>query len=504
MMNPRAPRVDDALVDDILKTEESAVFETKRIGTKNDKKLETILAFSNTEGGFLVIGLEDAAKAQGRDRVIGISENAESIDELHRLVRSRITPPLAPPDALAPQFHHIGCTLRDGSKGSIVIVRVEKSPLVHSLIDGGTFVRLNKSNRQISAAEITELALQRGVVSYVAQPVDVRLDLLKTAFWDQYAASRRLTRPFPDVLEHLGLAKRLPEGTLKPTRASVLLFAEDPSGLLDEKCSVRVFQYRGDHVEHGPSTNLMRPPRSISGPLVAQIRDATEAVVDALASGVRVGELGFEIAQRYPLRVLREAITNAVIHRDYRVQGDIHVGVFDNRVVIESPGLFPGAVTADNIFIVGSHPRNRAIVDHLREFPNPPNLDAGEGVRMMLDVMGRATLFPPIYFSRPDLDRDAVRVVLLNQDRPSVWTQVDAHLEKHGTIGNAEVRRLLRTDDSVKASKLIHGWVESGLLVVDNPTAGKRARRYRRPGPGAGMAVLFPKAGKRTTGDGDD
>jgi len=502
-MKRHSPRVDDEMVDQILGIEESRVFETKRVGSKNDKKLETILAFANTDGGVLVLGIEDAAKAQGRDRVIGIGQNPESVDELRRLVRTRVTPPMEPPDAPEPQFHMIGCTLRDGSRGTIAVVRVEKSPLVHSLIDGGTFVRFEKSNRQISASQITELALQRGVVSYVAQPVDVRLELLKTTYWDQYSIARRLSRPFPDALEHVGLAKRLPDGTLRPTRAATLLFADEPSGLLDEKCSVRVMQYRGERVEHGPSTNLLRPPRTISGPLIVQIRDATDAVVDALASGVRVGPLGFEIAQKYPLRVLREAITNAVLHRDYRVLGDIQIRVFDNRVEIESPGLFPGSVTADNILTIGSYPRNRAIVDHLREFPNPPNLDAGEGVRMMVHTMEQATLYPPIYISRPDLDRDAVRVILLNEERPSVWTQVDSYLEKHGVIGNAEVRRLLKTDDPVKASKVIHGWVESGLLVVDNPTAGKRVRRYRRPGPGSGVAVLFPVAGKRTGGVSD-
>ena len=73
-------------------------------------------------------------------------------------------------------------------------------------------------------------------------------------------------------------------------------------------------------------------------------------------------------------------------------------------------------------------------------------------------------------------------VYLLNEARPSTWDQVEAYLDKHGEIGNAEVRTLLRTDDPVRASKLLKTWVDLGLLIVADPGAAKQRRRYRRPG----------------------
>jgi ATP-dependent DNA helicase RecG len=312
--------------------------------------------------------------------------------------------------------------------------------------------------------------------------VEIPFDLLDTAYWRAYAAQRRLTRPIPEAMFHLGLARRDPNGTLRPTRASVLLFAEEPSGILDSKCAIRLFHYRGDRIEHKAQTNLVRPPSTVSGPVIVQIRNARDAVLQALASGVQMGPFGFEIAQRYPVRVLTEAITNAVIHRDYGISADIHIRIFDNRIEVESPGLFPGRVTSANIGTVGSRPRNRAIVDHLREFPSPPNLDAGEGVRMMIETMDRANLYPPIYLSQPDISREAVLLALFNEARPSVWDQVKSCLEKHGDIGNAEVRTILRTDDPVKASKLLRAWVDRGLLVLTQPTLAKQRRRYRLPG----------------------
>lgn len=475
-----APEKEDALVDQLLRRAESKTFETKRLQGKNDKRIETVLAFANTVGGYLVLGLEDADKATGRDRVYGI-ENPEGIDELKRLVRQRFTPPLAPPDAPMPEFFPVRCTLRDGRDGQVVVVRVHASPVVHSLVNGGTFVRLERSNREISAAEITELSLRKGVVSFVAQTVELPLVLLDTPLFRGYAQARQLTRGFPESLEHVGLAKRAPDGSLRPTRAAVLLFADDPGGLLDEKCAVRIFQYVGDRIDYSQDTNLLRAPKTVRGPLIQQVRQATDAVVDALASGLRSGPLGFEVVQKYPLRVLREAITNAVLHRSYSRSGDIHIRMFDHRIEIESPGAFARGVTAANIRTIGSRPRNPQIVDHLREFPNPPNLDAGEGVRMMVDLMERSHLYAPLYQDRVAEGAESVQVVLYNQARPTVWAEVEQHLARQGTIGNAEVRRLLKTGDTLQASKQLKAWVDAGHLVVDDPAAAKQHRRYRLP-----------------------
>jgi len=218
---------------------------------------------------------------------------------------------------------------------------------------------------------------------------------------------------------------------------------------------------------------------------------AEDEIISSLASGVTMGSLGFQIAQKYPVRVLREAVTNAVLHRAYHVARDIQVRIFDRRIEIESPGGFPGRVTVDNIARVGSYPRNRALVDHLREFPTPPNLDAGEGIPMMVRTMAEASLYPPLFLGPTELGRDAVLLVLLNEARPTVWDQVEHYLGEHGTIGNAEVRTLMRTDDRVRASKQLSAWVKAGLLVVVDPDASKSQRRYRKPGV-PGEALLFP------------
>lgn len=253
---------------------------------------------------------------------------------------------------------------------------------------------MDKSNRQIVAEEITDLAMARGQISAETLPAYVSFSLLNTDYWRSYATKRGLTRELPNAMQHLGLAKLTAEDVLHPTHAAVLLFAEEPGGQLGTKSSVRVFHYIGSRIEHGATPNLQKQPVSFSGPLLTQINDTYLYILGELATGVQMGPLGFEIVQRYPARAIKEAITNAVIHRDYRLNADIQVRIFDDRIEVESPGALPGIVTSKNIREIGSVPRNPLIVSTLREFPDPPNLDAGEGVRMMFSNNGRVGALP--------------------------------------------------------------------------------------------------------------
>jgi ATP-dependent DNA helicase RecG len=73
-----------ALVNNLLAQSESSCYESKRVSGKMvGKALETLCAYANTSGGTLALGLEDPLKAMGRDRLFGIGENPEAMDELH-------------------------------------------------------------------------------------------------------------------------------------------------------------------------------------------------------------------------------------------------------------------------------------------------------------------------------------------------------------------------------------------------------------------------------------
>lgn len=472
----------EALIASLLTQPETTRFESKRVSGKMvGKALETLCSFANTAGGTLALGLEDSAKAMGTDRLYGLVENPEAVDELRRKTLTHLLPAV---EGL--RWVRVVCRLRDSSEGHLLLLIVPQSPKVHSILDDGTWTRLDASNREMSAAEITELSYRRGVISAESEPVAVPFELLATDTWHRFAANRGfLSGDLADRMFRIGLAKRIGRD-LRPVRAAVLLFADEPGGLLaaqQTRADVRVFHYRGNRIEPGAVPNLLKPPKTISGAMPLQIAHSNAYVLDELAAGLTLAASGFKTVHRYPERVIKEAITNAVIHRDYRLNRDIQIRIFDNRIEIESPGLFPGTVTPANVAKVGSFARNPLIARNLREFPEPPNVDAGEGVRMMFAEMRAANLYPPFYSEKRDAAQPSVVVSLLNEERPPIWEQVSDWMDRNGPLGNSDLCQMAAVD-TLKASKILKRWVEQGVLLRDD-SGGKRHTVYRKPVPGS-------------------
>ncbi len=470
----------DSIIENLISWDETTFFESKRVSGKMvSKALETIVAFANTEGGFLVLGMEDYSKAKGSDRLVGIHENPEAVDELRQKVQHQITPPI---DDIS--WTTLQCKLKDGNPGEIIIIDIPKSSKVHSIVEDGTWKRLNKCNREMTASEINELCFSRGVISAESELVDVPFELLSTDSWKSYCESRGISSgDIKDRMFRIGLARKKNDKIL-PARAAVLCFAEDPSGILSSKTAVRVFHYAGTRIEHGAVPNLLKPPKTITGPLIKQIADAYAYVINEIAKGLTLAKSGFETVHRYPTRVIREAITNAVIHRDYHINRDIHIRIFDNRIEVESPGLLPGNITTKTIEHAGSFSRNPLIVNCLREFPEPPNIDAGEGVRMMFAAMRAQGLYPPFY----SLRRDSIVVYLLNEERPPIWEQVSNWIDRNGFITNGQLCKIASVD-TLKASKMLKKWVDLEMLEMDM-SKGKKNARYQKAGSAAEKKVI--------------
>ena len=213
--------------------------------------------------------------------------------------------------------------------------------------------------------------------------------------------------------------------------------------------------------------------------LLGQIHDTDATYLSQeLAKGLVLSQSGFETVHGYPLRVIKEAITNAVLHRDYRVEQDIHVRIFDDRIEVESPGTFPGDITPANIREKKSLSRNPLLVNNIRDFPDPPNIDAGEGVRMMFQTMRGVGLYPPLFFVSSHGPTGNVLVILLNEKMPSIWEQVSHWLDTKGSITNQQLRQIAGWD-TLKASRVLRKWVAQGLLVADS-SQGKSKTVYRR------------------------
>ncbi len=464
----------------LLAAHESRTLEFKRMGENKvvRKLLEAICAFANTEGGVLALGVADEKQGKGAARLYGTQENPEALDELARKVRTQYNPAI---DTI--RFLSLPCTLRDGSTGNVVLVQVPQSDKVHSIIDDGTWTRLTSGNREMTAAEIADLSYRRGVRSAESEPVPVDWTLLDTPVWAEFAATRGFsrTRPLPEQMAQLGLAEKV-AGEWAPRRAAVLLFAEEPGGLLaaqGTRAEIRLVVYQGKAAEAGAKPNMKKPPRTLRGPLIRLIDETVRVLLDELSTGVELATSGFKAHHRYPERVVKEAIVNAVIHRDYRLNRDILVRIFDDRLEVENPGVFPGIITAATIAKAGSKARNPLIAKTLRDFPVPPNFDLNEGVPMMFSEMAGARLYPPQYRQNTELITESVTVTLLNQERPTVWDEVSDWIDRNGALANVDLCRISGVD-TLKSSKMLKAWVEQGVLVQLTGRA-KRNSAYVKP-----------------------
>lgn len=408
---------------DILKLlniqSETQNLEFKRLqGTKVvEKIIQTIIALTNTEGGVIVIGIDDPEKTKLKDlnRIYGIEENLDLFDSIGREIQ-RIIPPL--------------------------------------------------SNIKGFKKADTEL-------------VDISLELLETQVYKTWKISRKLE--YKDISETLlktGLAKK-ENNIIKPTRAAVLLFADHPSDLMDTKSNIRVFQYEGNTEIIKETPNLIGIPQTIDGPIINQIKKAHEYVLLLLRSGIKIPS-GFTNLYSIPERAIKEAITNAVIHRDYFVKRDITVKIFTNRVEIENPGLFAFNITSANIGKERAEGyRNDLLVKHLREFPEPPNLDQNEGVRAIRSEMQTQNLYPPLFITYPYI-QDSVRLVLYNEKINIEWQKISDYLKDNYFITNKQARKQTGITQQSKMSKLLKSWVIKGLLIKSiSKTKALKTIKYR-------------------------
>lgn len=467
---------DDKLLQLILEKPEWQRFECKRAAAKPAKLLETLVAFANAEGGSLVIGLEDPQKAKNSQRLIGISENLDNISEFLKLLEKEIVPSIR-------QFNKVELEIENnqGKDDYLLIIDTKKSGDIHSLKNGDTFIRRGRQNVKLTAGEIIRLKYQKGSLKFedeIAERVTLEnLDneLLRTYMADNQSEAIDIWQ----FLKDNGLAVRNKSGFVL-TNAGVLLFARNPTVAMGRKCGIKISRYYGTKPSFSGEPNFVHRPVSIEGPLISQIRQALQYFQDLVRnSPPKLVGASFEPSILIPAWVFQEAIANAVIHRDYSIQNDIQIRVFDDKIVVESPGTYPGHIT---IFNIRSErfARNPVILRTLNRFREAPNLDIGEGVDRMFKIMNENNLYQPLYYP-PELIPNSVWLFLLNLQKVEYWDTVNNYLDKNFRITNREVRKITGLKDTLKTSRILKSWVDKGLLEQ----VGGRAKRviyYKKPG----------------------
>ncbi len=394
---------------------------------------ETLIAFANADGGMIYVGVDEAGQPTGQ-------LFAEELEQLARQAERLCRPPVP-----------IEWQQTEMAGAFIFAGRVQRSPELHALHDGRVLVRMGVDNRPLTGEQLRQLAGNRSAGEYEAEPIpgatrdDLNADILKefVQHWEE-RQGRPLARSLDDMLTDMGW---LTAGGV-PSVAGLLLFGKNPQSFLPRSGLVFVrflgTQVRGEGDGPGYGRRV-----EINGPLPVIIQRAWEILQEEMRVGAVVRGLEREEKWQYPPSAIREALVNAIAHRDYRLRGRaVEVRMFADRMEISSPGGLPGFITVDNI--VDEHfSRNPRVVSGLYQWGYIEEL--GLGVDLMIEDMVAAGHPPPTFrdtqfsftvtFSniqeRTPLPRGA-ESMLMNERQAQALT----FIQEHGRITNRDYQQL--------------------------------------------------------------
>lgn len=334
-----------------------------------DKLARALSALANARGGVLLVPLK-----------VGRKPPSKEIDTAELLDRAMQSLLLCEPRLIVPLPYLIQTEAngdKPASAEAIVIEVPEGLPNVYC-VDGRYLIRDNARNATLSAQPLRELMLLRGESTWEStSPSGSSKDDLDWKKIEDYANALQLGEPTTeDVLLRRGCVTS--PRKLKPTYAGLLLFGKQPQRWI-RGAEMLAVRFKDTEMEDAFAR------QTISGTLPEQIRKAEAFLVENMSVRSRMANWQRSDETPYPTSVLREAVVNAVAHRDYRLTGNqIQVLMFSNRVEVRSPGKLPGHVTLKNL-LKERYSRNEAIVQVLADMGFIERL--GYGIDRMMRVM---------------------------------------------------------------------------------------------------------------------
>lgn len=263
----------------------------------------------------------------------------------------------------------------------------------------------------------------------------------------------------------------------KVTVAAVILFAKNPRQFVSG-ASVQLVRRTGV----GPGTGPTEDRTEISAPILQLVDECIGFISRHTKQYQVVMGSRRSIWPEYPEEVLREALLNAFAHRDYGRRGTtVDVTIWDDRIEIRSPGGLPGPITLENIR-VEHYSRNRRVMRALKLLGLVE--EYGEGIDRMYEFMDARLMEPPVILPTPD----SVTVTLRNRFLVSVeeqaWLSMLGHLHltnhERRTLaiarreGSITRRRIIQLVPEANPDSLLRGAVAKGLLVRTGNAGGAR------------------------------
>jgi len=367
---------------------------------------ETMSAFANSRGGIIILGLDERSGFAA----VGVSDPVALRDELAGVARAQLTPALAPIIDTVP------------FEGAIlVLAEIEALPpaqrpcyVTARGLYNGAFVRVGDGDQRLTPYEIDRLRENSGQPRWDEEPVPqatAEKDLDRRAVTGLIeTASRSSPRSFsglsePDALARLGVLVPY-EGSLVPSLAGLLSVGTYPQQFFPQlMVSLAVYPHE-DAGQPGPGGIRFLDSAAVGGTVPTMVTDTIQAAQRNLRKGSRVVGAGRDDYWEIEPEVIREAVVNALMHRDYSPQArgtQIQVELFPDRLTVTSPGGLFGNVRLETLGQSGtSSSRNARLAALLQEAGDPVTgrpvaENRGSGISMMISQVRRDTGLVPLF-----------------------------------------------------------------------------------------------------------
>ncbi|PZX10372.1 ATP-dependent DNA helicase RecG [Breznakibacter xylanolyticus] len=328
-----------------IKQGESKTLELKEVLPKNDAIAKTVIAFSNTSGGKLIIGVNDNRE------IVGIDDN--ELFDLQDKIASIIADNCSP--GIMPEIYSVNI---DGKL--VLVIEVVRGNLKPYFLKSqgkadGTYVRIGATNRVADLDVIAELERQKRHISF-DEEICYDTTLQELDLSPLYQRFESIGKPLThDKLRNLKLIN--PDNDKEyPTNALMILLGKFPH------CTVKCARFKGT------TMSVFTDKKEYGGDIFTILENTQSFVLNHINLKGEIKGLYRTDTYEIPVPALREALINAMVHRDYVNQGrDIKVGIYDDIVNIVSPGGLPHSITMEDVFNGRSEARNRVVAHIFKE-----------------------------------------------------------------------------------------------------------------------------------------
>ena len=447
-------------IEDIIKRSEGKTLEFKENANSRAKILSTVIAFANTSGGQIVLGIKDKTK-----QLVGVENPQDLVEALINMIHDSVEPKILPnievisfrnknfiiievyPSALRPHYER--------SKGKL----------------NSTYIRIGSTTR-LADVELLK-TIERSVViksfdeelCYEASYEEINTNDIAQLF----AQKRKLNT---NDLITLGIFVKERE-CLIPTVGGVLLFSKKRMQYFpDAWMQLGLFA--------GTNKNEILDSQQITTPLPEMIDEALNFIRRSIRVGLEIKDIRHTEVWEIPKLALREALINAIVHTDYSLRGaPIRVAIFQDKIEIENSALLLWGLTIEDLKTGVSKLRNPIIARTFKELGLIEQW--GSGIQRMIKACEGAGFSPPFFEEiGPRIRVTFFKNPIRKPEITALEEKIITHLKERGALSTQEVTNLLEASKRTIIHKLSE-LVAKGIIVEvsTSPTDPKKQYMLR-------------------------